>query len=73
MTDCDAARDASCPRICPVQGGGDPVCGSDGVIYTNQCDMRKKTCGKGEQPESVARTRRGQLMHVQAGWMLKNK
>lgn len=48
VPDCSAARDANCPRICPVQGGGDPVCGSDGVIYTNQCDMRKKTCGKGE-------------------------
>ncbi|XP_034256084.1 agrin [Thrips palmi] len=59
VQDCGAARDASCPRICPVQGGGDPVCGSDGVIYTNQCDMRKKTCGKGvtvnKDPEACMR------------------
>ncbi|KAF4521567.1 hypothetical protein B566_EDAN001287 [Ephemera danica] len=40
-----AARDASCPRICPASG--EPVCGSDGIIYPSDCEMRKKTCGKG--------------------------
>ncbi|XP_067000155.2 serine protease inhibitor dipetalogastin [Anabrus simplex] len=44
---CTAARDSSCPRICPQQVGGDPVCGSDGIIYPNLCEMKKKTCGKG--------------------------
>ncbi|XP_054274244.1 serine protease inhibitor dipetalogastin [Macrosteles quadrilineatus] len=43
----EAARDSSCPRICPQTGGGDPVCGSDSVIYRNLCELKKKTCGKG--------------------------
>ena len=45
------ARDSSCPRICPqsnAPGGGDPVCGSDAIIYPSLCEMKKKTCGKGE-------------------------
>ncbi|RZF33289.1 hypothetical protein LSTR_LSTR007634 [Laodelphax striatellus] len=43
----ETVRDASCPRICPATGGGDPVCGSDKIIYPNLCEFKKKTCGKG--------------------------
>lgn len=43
-----AVRDSSCPRICTQNAYGDPVCGSDGIIYPNICEMKKKTCGKGE-------------------------
>lgn len=43
-----SARDSSCPRICTAHGYGDPVCGTDGVIYPNICELRKKTCGKGK-------------------------
>lgn len=42
-----SVRDSSCPRICSPQSFGDPVCGSDGIIYANICELKKKTCGKG--------------------------
>ncbi|XP_057656527.1 serine protease inhibitor dipetalogastin [Diorhabda carinulata] len=46
-TEITAYRDASCPRICKENAYGDPVCGSDGIIYPNICELKKKTCGKG--------------------------
>nr|CAI5842728.1 unnamed protein product [Callosobruchus analis] len=53
VVDSSALRDASCPRICKENAYGDPVCGSDGVIYPNICEMKKKTCGKGLLAQNV--------------------
>lgn len=47
ISDVHAARDNSCPRICPQGSSEVPVCGTDGVIYANDCELKKKTCGKG--------------------------
>lgn len=47
-----AARTSTCPRICAPHGYGDPVCGTDAVIYPNICELKKKTCGKGVQLSS---------------------
>ncbi|XP_035711856.1 agrin isoform X2 [Folsomia candida] len=35
----------SCPRSCSKVS--EPVCASDGVIYANDCEMRRRTCLKG--------------------------
>ncbi len=43
-------RALSCPTYC--SDDVDPVCGSDGVIYKNDCDMRKRTCNRGEFAET---------------------
>ena len=38
-------RSLSCPNYCNDEV--DPVCGSNGVLYKNDCDRRNRTCGSG--------------------------
>lgn len=47
-------RALTCPTYCSKDV--DPVCGSDGVIYKNECDMRKRTCNRGENSLAALKT-----------------
>uniref|UniRef100_A0A670K9B6 C3 and PZP like alpha-2-macroglobulin domain containing 8 n=1 Tax=Podarcis muralis TaxID=64176 RepID=A0A670K9B6_PODMU len=40
-----------CSRDCG--SGGDPVCGSDGLVYPNHCQMEVAACGNGTRIEQV--------------------
>ena len=44
LVDAKRWRSLSCPTYCSKIA--DPICGSDGIIYMNDCERRKKTCNQ---------------------------
>ena len=44
LTEAKRWRSLSCPSYCSKDAS--PVCGSDGVIYMNDCERRKRTCNQ---------------------------
>jgi len=37
---------SSCPETCAGAARDGPVCGSNGNVYSNTCEMRRETCGE---------------------------
>ena len=45
-TNTTATQAAACPQSCVGERGSGPVCGSDGNVYSSQCELSRQTCGQ---------------------------
>ena len=54
LTEAKRWRSLSCPSYCSKDAS--PVCGSDGVIYMNDCERRKRTCNQSKSNSILNQT-----------------
>ena len=47
--------DQACPSHCTGAERDGPVCGSDGNVYSNSCEMLKATCGQVDRAKTESK------------------
>ena len=62
LTEAKRWRSLSCPSYCSKDAS--PVCGSDGVIYMNDCERRKRTCNQSKSNSILNQTIIFKLEHL---------
>ena len=68
LTEAKRWRSLSCPSYCSKDAS--PVCGSDGVIYMNDCERRKRTCNQSKSNSILNQTIIFTLEHLDAFFSL---